>query len=156
MTGFLKMNAESTKTGINSPGSRSGTSRIVAQPEEQKIFCYSPIIIVPDMAKGCDPAFIGETLVTRDHGSNRADSSDRKVRRFALNSPCNVEGRTGRQKGASSRPKSLGKSGCLLRPGFSGFQGSGFSCFISFLSCCLVFGMSFGTSFGIFSGWSLS
>jgi|WetSurMetagenome_2_1015567.scaffolds.fasta_scaffold483840_1 hypothetical protein len=159
MTGFLKMKADTTKTGIHSPGSRSGTSRIVAQPEEQKNFFYSPFIIVPDMAEGCDSAFIGETLVTCDQGSDRA-GNDRNLCLFARNPLCNVEGRTGGQKGSPIRPTFLDNSGCRFRPCLPVFSCfSYFSCCISLLSCCLIFGRSLGKSlgksFGTFSGWSL-
>jgi len=60
----FKMEAETSKTGIHSPGSRTGTSRIVEQPEEYEIFFYSPLIIMPNMAEGCNSAFIGGTLIT--------------------------------------------------------------------------------------------
>ena len=81
------MEAETSKTGIHSPGSRSGTSRIVEQPEEYEIFFYSPFIIMPDMAEGCDSAFIGGTLINGDPRWYRAGNdreSDSPTEKYTL------------------------------------------------------------------------
>jgi len=109
-----KMEAETIKTGSHSPGSRSGTSRIVEQPEEYLIFFYSPHIIMPDTAEESDSAFIGGPFIHGNPGKDRAGT----IREFVplTKNPCiRLESRSG-TKGLPFCRVLPGRYSCGMHP----------------------------------------